>query len=365
MKVLFFDITMNMTTKEKVLKILAEAKGQSVSGETLAAECGVSRAAVWKAVTALREAGNSIEGTTNGGYVLADDDIFSQEIFSETFSARWPDFSDCHIECFKEIDSTNTHAKRLLAETGNPRQYHKAILIAEKQTAGRGRIGRTFVSPEKSGIYFSIIYAPEGGITDPARLTASSAVAVCRALKKVFADADIEPQIKWINDIFLGGKKSCGIGSEGITNFESGIIEAAIIGIGVNIKRNPQIEGTELEKIAGSIEEALSSDNSTPLPDFNRCQIAAEIIGQVLKILEEDSKSPSAHAKIIDEYKASSFLLGKKVTVFPLIGDEKSSYKATATDIDENAGLVVTLKDGSTKTLHSGEVSLKSGEFVT
>ena len=177
MKVLFFDITMNMTTKEKVLKILAEAKGQSVSGETLAAECGVSRAAVWKAVTALREAGNSIEGTTNGGYVLADDDIFSHEIFSETFSARWPDFSDCHIECFNEIDSTNTHAKRLLAETGNPRQYHKAILIAEKQTAGRGRIGRTFVSPEKSGIYFSIIYAPEGGITDPARLTASSAVA--------------------------------------------------------------------------------------------------------------------------------------------------------------------------------------------
>ena len=71
-----------MTTKEKVLKILADAKGQAVSGEALAAECGVSRAAVWKAVNTLREAGNSIEGTTNGGYVLADDDIFSAEIFS-------------------------------------------------------------------------------------------------------------------------------------------------------------------------------------------------------------------------------------------------------------------------------------------
>ena len=356
---------MIMTTKEKVLKILADAKGQAVSGEALAAECGVSRAAVWKAVNTLREAGNSIEGTTNGGYVLADDDIFSAEIFSETFSAHWPDYSDCHIECFKEIDSTNTYAKRLLAESVNPRQFHKAILIAEKQTAGRGRIGRTFVSPEKSGIYFSIIYAPEGGITDPARLTASSAVAVCRALRKIFPDTNIQPQIKWINDIFLGGKKICGIGTEGITNFESGIIEAAIIGIGVNIKRNSEIEGSELGKIAGSIEEALALNNSSPLPDFNRCQIAAEIIGQVLKILEEDFKSQTNHAKIIKEYKEASLLIGKKVTVFPLIGDKKSSYKATATDIDENAGLVVTLADGSTRTLQSGEVSLKSGEFVT
>ena len=233
----FFGINISMTTKEKVLKLLVEAKSQAVSGEVLAAECGVSRAAVWKAVTSLREVGNSIEGTTNGGYVLADDDIFTPGLFNESFSARWPDFSDCHIECFKEIDSTNTYAKRLLAETGNPRQYHKAILIAEKQTAGRGRIGRTFVSPEKSGIYFSIIYAPESGITDPARLTASGAVAVCRALKKLFAASNVQPQIKWINDIFLGGKKICGIGTEGITNFESGIIEAAIIGIGVNIKR--------------------------------------------------------------------------------------------------------------------------------
>ena len=90
-----------MTTKEKVLKMLVEAKGQAVSGEVLAAECGVSRAAVWKAVKALREAGSTIEGTTNGGYVLADADVFTPELFFETFSARFPDFSNCHIECFK------------------------------------------------------------------------------------------------------------------------------------------------------------------------------------------------------------------------------------------------------------------------
>ena len=106
-------------------------------------------------------------------------------------------------------------------------------------------------------------------------------------------------------------------------------------------------------------------NNSGLSPKLNRCQLAAEIIGQVLKILEEDFKSPAAHKKIIKEYKDASLLIGKKITVFPLIGDEKSSYKATATDIDENGGLVVTLKDGSKRTLQSGEVSLKSGEFVT
>ena len=147
-----------MTTKEKVLKLLVEAKGRAVSGEVLAAECGVSRAAVWKAINSLREAGSSIEGTTNGGYVLADNDVFTPELFSETFSNRFPELSDCHIECFKEIDSTNTYAKRLLAECGNLRdssgqltpagkKYHKAVIVAEKQTAGRGRLGRTFVSP--------------------------------------------------------------------------------------------------------------------------------------------------------------------------------------------------------------------------
>ena len=345
-----------MTTKEKVLKILAEANGKSVSGEALAVESAVSRAAIWKAVNALREGGYQIEGTTNGGYVLKDDDIFTPEIFKETFTTRFPAFSKSHIECFKEIDSTNTYAKRLLAEGNN--NYHRAIFVAEKQTSGRGRIGRTFVSPEKSGIYFTVIYAPKEGIKDPARLTACSAVAVSRAIKKLY---DYQPQIKWINDIFAGGKKICGIGTEGITNFESGQIEAAIIGIGINLKQDKKAFSGELGKTAGSLEEAFKTTGITAR--FNRAQIAAEIIGQVFEILTEDAQSPAAHKAIIKEYKDASLLLGKTITVFPLIGDQKSSYKAVAEDIDENAGLVVKLADGTTRTLNSGEVTLKSALF--
>ena len=368
-----------MTTKEKVLKLLVEAKGQAVSGEVLAAECGVSRAAVWKAVKALREAGSTIEGTTNGGYVLADNDIFTPELFSETFSTRFPELSDCNIECFKEIDSTNTYAKRLLAECGNLRdssgqltpagqKYHKAIIIAEKQSAGRGRLGRTFVSPEKTGIYISVIYAPEGGITNPARLTASAAVAICRAIKNVLGRlpeaADIEPQIKWINDIFVGGKKVCGVLAEGVANFESGMIEAAVVGMGINIKKNKTAFKGELADVVGTLEDALSKASpQAPSPSISRVQLAAEIAGQVLNIFEEDASSPAAHKAIIKEYKEASFLLGQELTVYPLIGDQKSSYKATATDIDENAGLIVTLKDRSQKTLSSGEVTLKSASF--
>ena len=368
-----------MTTKEKVLKLLVEAQGQAVSGEVLAAECGVSRAAVWKAVKALREAGSSIEGTTNGGYVLADNDIFTPELFSETFSTRFPELSDCHIECFKEIDSTNTYAKRLLAECGNLRDssgqltpagknYHKAVIVAEKQSAGRGRLGRTFVSPEKTGIYISVIYAPEGGIKNPARLTASAAVAICRAIKNVLGrfptGITIEPQIKWINDIFVGGKKVCGVLAEGVANFESGMIEAAVVGMGINIKKNKSAFKGELADVVGTLEDALSqTSQDAPSPSISRIQLAAEIAGQVLKIFEEDSSSPAAHKAIIKEYKEASFLLGQELTVYPLIDDQKSSYKATATDIDENAGLIVTLKDGSQRTLSSGEVTLKSASF--
>ena len=326
--------------------MLVEAQGQAVSGEVLAAECGVSRAAVWKAINSLREAGSAIEGTTNGGYVLADKDVFTPELFSETFSARFPELSDCHIECFKEIDSTNTYAKRLLAECGNLRdtagqlteagkKYHKAVIVAE----------------------------------NPARLTASAAVAICRAIKNVLSKLSegcrLEPQIKWINDIFLGGKKICGVLAEGVANFESGMIEAAVVGMGINIKKNKTAFEGELADVVGTLEDALSQTSpEASTASISRVQLAAEIAGQVLKIFEEDSSSPAAHKSIIKEYKEESFLLGQELTVYPLIGDQKSSYKATATDIDENAGLIVTLKDGSKKTLNSGEVTLKSSSLA-
>ncbi len=334
--------------------------GQAVSGEKLAAECGVSRAAIWKAVKALRDEGYQIEGTPNGGYLLADSDIFTAELFSRALAEHFPEFTNCHREIFKEIDSTNTYAKRILAECGALRQadgkltaagekYHRAIIVAEKQTAGRGRLGRTFISPEKTGIYLSLIYAPQGGITNPARLTAAAAVAISRAVRKLYG---IETQIKWINDIFYKGKKICGILAEGVTNFESGMIESAIVGIGINLKDNPEAFGGELSKVAG----ALYEDNGDG-PIHPRCELAAEIAGQTLKIFEEDLNN---HSNIIEEYRKASFLIGRELTVHPLIGDDTSAYTAKAIDIDDDARLIVQLADGTKRTLNSGEVTLHS-----
>ncbi|MCQ2592031.1 MAG: biotin--[acetyl-CoA-carboxylase] ligase [Treponema sp.] len=356
-----------MGTKEKVLEILLSKQEMPVSGEFLAEQCGISRAAIWKAVKSLRDKGFDIQGTTNGGYVLTGTgDVFSLENLSLSLEKAYPSLKNSHIECFKEIDSTNTYAKKILSENGSFRlldgtltergkKYHNSIIVSECQTAGRGRLGRTFYSPAKTGIYLSVIYCPEGGITEPAKLTAFSAVAVCRVIKRLY---NVSAQIKWINDIFAGNdfsspKKIAGILTEGFTNFETGTIESAVIGIGINIQDNPEYFPEEVAKIAGSITEASSEKENK----VTRCRLAAEIAGEVLSIMEEPT------AKVIREYKDLSFLIGQTITVHPIIGNNTKDYQAKAIDIDESAGLVVELSDGSKRTLNSGEVSLHSSQF--
>lgn len=354
-----------MSTKEKVFEELKANKGSEVSGEHLAQLCSVSRAAIWKAVNSLRQEGYEISGATNGGYILSEqNDIFSSQIFYDYLSENHNAYKNIHAELYKEIDSTNTQAKRILAEQGNLRdsegnlteqgkKYHKSVIMAESQTAGRGRLGRTFVSPAKTGIYLTIIYAPEGGIKAPAKVTASAAVAVCKAVEKLYG---IETSIKWINDIFANGKKIGGILTEGSTNFETGTIESAIIGIGINIEQNPEVFKGELSKIAGSI--LSENDKAGKYRNSNRCKLAAEITGQLLSILDDTG------LHVMDDYRKKSFLIGQEIEVHPVIGDDKSTYKATAVDIDEDAGLIVETKDGTRKTLISGEVSLKSSAFT-
>lgn len=348
-----------MATKDTILEIFTQNKGKLVSGEKLASRCSVSRTAVWKAVNALRSAGYVIEGSTNGGYILKDDtDAFSEELLTSYFKKTFPIFKDSRIEVFKEIDSTNTQARRLLTEAGtlrgengelteSGRKYHKSFIVAEKQTAGRGRLGRTFVSPAKTGIYLTIIYAPRGGITDPAKLTAFAAVAVCLAVEKL---CKISPKIKWINDVFVDGKKISGILTEGFANFETGKIDAAYVGIGVNLKDNPEVFKGDVARIAGNIADSAKAPK--------RYEIAAEIAGQFLSLMEKNQ------SEIIGEYKSRSFLIGQTIDVHPVIGDDRKVYKAKVTGIDDDAGLIVETEAGEQKTLRSGEVTLSSYQFV-
>jgi len=339
-------------TKDLVLEKLTELKNTqtAISGEELAKTCGVSRAAIWKAVDSLRKDGFIIKGTPNGGYLLEEkEDFVTAPLFYNYIRENFPDNSELQeieVECFKEIDSTNLYAKKLLLEKAG---LNKKVIIAESQSKGRGRLGRAFYSPQKSGIYLSAIYSPKEAITDPAKITVFSAVAICRALKKLYG---IQAEIKWINDIFYKNKKIGGILTEGFSNFESQVIESAIIGIGINIEENAAAFPEEVQQVAGAI---FSAENENHI---SRCELAAEISAQLYMIMKENAQN------VFQEYKKLSFLIGKKLKVYPVIGDEEKAYFAKAIDIDENACLVVETEDGSQKKLFSGEVTLKSANIT-
>lgn len=360
-----------MATKNVVLQTLKSLKsGEFISGEELAQTCSVSRAAIWKAIRSLEEEGFKIEAATNRGYRLlsSPDKLNPSKISSlikESCGAQVKTFT------FEEIDSTNSEAKRRAVETGSFRDAegnltekgasaHLSLFAAECQTGGKGRLGRTFVSPKDCGVYFSLLYSPRGGVKNPALYTAAAAVSVKRAVSKLYGESS---QIKWVNDVFLAGKKICGILVEGIANFETGTIDAAVVGIGINIRKNPALSG-EITKIAGSIEESKSLKNEE-MPEISKNELVAEVIKNLIGFYSgfenNDEKIKSA---MVDEYRSSSLLAGKTVTVNPVAGTNGETYSAKVKDVDEEMKLIVECEDGEIRRLSSGEVSLHSYDFV-
>lgn len=343
-----------MTTKEELLLILnAGSNNKSfVSGEELAQRCKITRAAVHKAVDSLRKQGYLIEAVTNKGYRIEHE---PDAIDAKTVQNLIEDSGEkCSVIAFDEIDSTNLEAKRRSAD----KDIDRVLFIAGRQTAGRGRMGRPFVSPPNSGVYFSLIYRPAGGVRNPAFYTAAAAVAVSRAVKELY---DEECKIKWVNDVFLNGKKICGILTEGVSNFETGAIDAAIVGIGINV-RNSGFKG-ELADVAGSIEEIMEAEKKR-IPNVSRNQIAAKVISNLLKIYNSYSKDDKKEvSSAMEEYRQRSLLTGLTVTVNPSAGTQGKTYQAKVLGVTDEAELIVETKDGSIKNLFSGEVSLRSSHF--
>lgn len=328
-----------MSVKETILNQL-ENSDTFISGQELADLCKVSRAYIWKTIKALQEQGAAIEAVSNKGYRLINDDIYNGETISkniEKLNAQ----SNINILFYPSVDSSNTEAKRLLLEN-SAQKLHKTVIVAGTQTKGRGRLGRSFYSPVKNGIYFSIIYSPENGF-NAGTLTAHAAVGISRAIKKNF---NVESGIKWVNDIYINNSKVCGILTEGTTNLETGKIEAAIIGIGINITGRENLP-EEIKNTAGTILEKGTV--------YKRSSFIAQCILDVLEILDgnEQIKKDS-----IDEYIKRSILIGKEITVTPVINVENGKYKCLVTGISEEAKLIVRLEDGREIYLDSGEVSL-------
>lgn len=321
-----------MSIKQEVLKKLGEERGKVFSGEELAEEFGVSRNAVWKAIKALREDGYEIAATTNRGYSLhPKSDILTAEGVKSHLSF------DCDIRVFKSVDSTNDELKKL-AMQGAPEW---TVVIAEGQKKGRGRNNHSFCSPCGTGLYISVLFRPVFSSSDSLFVTTSAAVAVCEAIEAIGGE---KTQIKWVNDVFLRGKKVCGILTEASFSVENGGMEYVIAGIGINVKKGafPQ----ELESIATSV---FGDD----CPDDARARLAAVLLERLKHYYEGIPERT-----FYPEYVRRSFLIGKKVQVFSgrIEGD------AVVEGIDEHCFLKVRFADGSERLLSSGEVSVRLHE---
>ena len=307
--------------KEQILCKLTAAGGR-VSGEALGSELGVTRAAVWKAVAALREEGVDIESAPGGGYCLrTTPDSLREGCIAARLETH---FLGRRMTVLEQAASTNA----VLRERAAAGAAHGETVLARRQTAGRGRLGRSFYSPQDGGVYLSVYLAQD---FDPAQVTIRAAEAVHRAIRGL---CGLTCDIKWVNDILLDGRKICGILTEGVCELETGAITGAVCGIGVNVGGDFP---PELQDIAGGLPQ-----------DTDKNALAAAILNELEKAMQEPFDV------LLDDYRAHCPLPGHTVTVRPIGGQP---FEAKAVEIDEKGRLVVEAA-GKRTALPGGEVSL-------
>ncbi|MFV0503436.1 MAG: biotin--[acetyl-CoA-carboxylase] ligase [Lachnospirales bacterium] len=320
-----------MSTKKLVLEILEKNRNKNISGEYIGQQLNLSRNSVWRSINTLRKEGYRIEGATNKGYkLMAENDIISLEGISPFLANQ----NSSDIWVYKTIESTNKEAK-LMAINNAP---HGRVIISDEQTMGKGRFGRDFFSPSNSGIYMSFILRPDNMNVNPTAITAYAAVKVCQVIENL---CNLKPSIKWVNDIFLRGKKICGILTEAITDCESNSVSAIILGIGINVF-------TKKEEFPEEIKEKSSSLYLDGTMAITRNQIIGEIINS---ILGEDIPQ---QAFIFEEYKKRLFILNQDITVI----QGKNEFIAKALDVNKHGHLVVQIPEGEIKEILSGEIRI-------
>lgn len=322
----------NMNVKDEVLKQLEEHKGEYISGGELASALGVSRNAIWKSIKNLEKNGYKIDAIPNRGYCLTtQNDILSTQSISQYLNC------DLDVHVYKSISSTNT----VLKEKAEQGARHGTVLVAEEQTLGRGRMGKKFYSPAGTGIYLSILLRPEIPAGEALFLTTSAAVATAKAIESI---SDKKAEIKWVNDIYIENKKVCGILTEAAFNMESGKLDYAIVGIGINVCFPDGGFPDEISSIATAVFDKDSDSVN------KRSILVANLLNYFMDYYNNfDSK------KYVNEYINRSMIIGREISV--INGSE--TLDATALKIDKSCRLKVRFNDGTEKWLNSGEVSIK------
>lgn len=322
-----------MTVKEQLLPLLEQSGEQFLSGAEIAARLNVSRNAVHKAITALKEDGYLIEAVTNRGYRLSGE---SDVLSAAQIGALLDGLSDRLAVTVKPLVTSTLTVIKEDAENGAP---EGTVLVAAEQTAGRGRFSRSFFSPPGSGIYLSILLRPRIPATDAVLITTAAAVAVARAAEELSGRT---AEIKWVNDVNIDGKKICGILTEAALDLESGSLRYAAVGIGINVYEPECGFPDEIKERAGAVFERRAGN------------LKNRLAAAVLKYFFYYYDTLEQKAFLAD-YRKRCTVPGKQITV--LSGER--AVPALALDVDDACRLHVRYQDGTEDYLSSGEISIR------
>lgn len=321
--------------KERVLALLTARTGEYISGEAMSAALGVSRAAVWKAIGALRDDGCQIEAAPRKGYRLVS---AGGRLTAGSILPFLREEARERLICLDTVDSTNNYAKALAMAGGADR----TAIVADEQTGGRGRQGRSFLSPPGRGIYLTMLLRPDVPPSAAVGFTAYAAVAVCDGIE---AATGVRPVIKWTNDIVLGGKKLAGILTEMSVEGETGTLQYIVTGVGVNVGHTPEDFPPDVRRIATSLAQELGR----PVDRGRLCACLIDAMDDMYDAWLRGGEGYPAR------YRAGCVTVGRQVRL--LRGD--TVEEAFAEGLDESFGLIVRHPDGRRETVTSGEVSVR------
>ncbi len=320
-----------MNVKEILINRLSLSDGEYISGAELARQIGVSRNAVWKAVKSLENDGYIIESVTSKGYRIASQsNKLSVEIITSKLNAKK---LGKRIIILDKTDSTNNYAKNIAAKGA----VHGTVVVADTQTAGKGRLGRNFVSPFGMGLYMSVIIRPTFSIDVAALITSAAAVASAEAVEKLCGN---DVHIKWVNDLYMNGRKICGILTEASMGLEISSPDYVVIGIGINVRK------FEFDDELGKRVSSIETETGKIINRNELCALVLDRLEYYIYNLEKRSH--------IDEYKRRELLTGNIITAS--IGTEKIMGRAVG--IDDNANLIIETENGGRRNLSSGEANL-------
>jgi len=324
-----------MTTDAKILSALRQ-NPDGVSGAELAEQLGISRAAVWARIEELRSLDYEIEAGPHFGYrlVSAPDALHADDLLARLGKTK---VIGRDIRVFEQTTSTNDVIEKLARDGVK----EGVVVFAESQTNGRGRLGRKWISPERKGLWFSILLRPDLRPQETTQLTVASAAALRRAIE---SETGLKPEIKWPNDILVGGKKVAGILTE--LNAELDRVKHVILGIGVDVNLGTGEFPPELRKLATSLK--IESGKAVERP---------ELAAAILRELDFDYARICAgkFAVVADEWEAQCATIGHDVTV--QIGGRK--IRGRAESLNDDGALLVRTEHGHLERITGGDVTLE------